>query len=95
MLFLDDDVVVQRDLTPLWSINLHGKVNGAMVICEVRFHHLSKYLNSSKFFPNGFDGNACAWMSGLNIIDLNVALSLFDSKIGIIFRGDLGHCLQV
>lgn len=70
VLFLDDDVVVQRDLTPLWSVNLHGKVNGAMEICEVRFHHLRKYLNSSKLFPNGFDGNACAWMSGLNIIDL-------------------------
>ncbi|EFH58323.1 GAUT2/LGT2 [Arabidopsis lyrata subsp. lyrata] len=27
ILFLDDDVVVQKDLTPLWSIDLKGKVN--------------------------------------------------------------------
>ena len=70
MLFLDDDVVVQRDLTPLRSIDVNGKVIGAMEICEVRFHHLRKYLNTSKLFVNGFDGNECAWMSGMNIIDL-------------------------
>ncbi|CDY56870.1 BnaC04g52090D [Brassica napus] len=29
VLFLDDDVVVQKDLTPLWSVDLKGKVNGA------------------------------------------------------------------
>ncbi|CAA0377288.1 unnamed protein product [Arabidopsis thaliana] len=27
ILFVDDDVVVQKDLTPLWSIDLKGKVN--------------------------------------------------------------------
>eukprot|EP01018_Ginkgo_biloba_P004528 Gb_39838 [translate_table: standard] len=70
VLFLDDDVVVQRDLTPLWSIDLQGKVNGAVEICEVRLHHLKKYLSASKFFSNGFDGSLCAWMSGMNIIDL-------------------------
>ncbi|KAH9309080.1 hypothetical protein KI387_036991, partial [Taxus chinensis] len=70
VLLLDEDVVVQRDLTPLWSIDLQGKVNGAVEDCEVRFHHLGKYLNSSKFFPTGFDGNMCTWMSGMNIIDL-------------------------
>ncbi|XP_057838765.2 probable galacturonosyltransferase 7 isoform X1 [Cryptomeria japonica] len=70
VLLLDEDVVVQRDLTPLWSIDLQGKVNGAVEDCEVRFHHLRKYLNSSKFFVTGFDGNQCTWMSGMNILDL-------------------------
>ncbi|RLM66650.1 putative galacturonosyltransferase 4 isoform X6 [Panicum miliaceum] len=28
MVFLDDDIVVKKDLTGLWSINMKGKVNG-------------------------------------------------------------------
>ncbi|KAJ6830771.1 putative galacturonosyltransferase 13 [Iris pallida] len=28
VVFLDDDVVIQRDLSPLWDIDLEGKVNG-------------------------------------------------------------------
>ncbi|WOK99659.1 galacturonosyltransferase 14 [Canna indica] len=34
VVFLDDDVVVQRDLSPLWEINLSGKVNGAVETCR-------------------------------------------------------------
>ncbi|KAG0481974.1 hypothetical protein HPP92_010058 [Vanilla planifolia] len=34
VVFLDDDVVVQRDLIPLWNIDLSGKVNGAVETCE-------------------------------------------------------------
>nr|GEY65921.1 probable galacturonosyltransferase 9 [Tanacetum cinerariifolium] len=30
ILFLDDDVVVQKDLTALWRVELDGKVNGAV-----------------------------------------------------------------
>ena len=30
ILFLDDDIVVQKDLTASWSVNLHGKMNGAV-----------------------------------------------------------------
>ncbi|CAH9139261.1 unnamed protein product [Cuscuta epithymum] len=30
VVFLDDDVVIQRDLSPLWDIELKGKVNGAV-----------------------------------------------------------------
>ncbi|KAL6954710.1 putative galacturonosyltransferase 14 [Sarracenia purpurea var. burkii] len=33
VVFLDDDVVVQRDLSPLWKIDLGGKVNGAVETC--------------------------------------------------------------
>lgn len=30
ILFLDDDIVVQRDLTDLWKIDMDGKVNGGV-----------------------------------------------------------------
>lgn len=65
VVILDDDVVVQQDLSALWSINMEGKVNGAMEFCAVRLGHLKGYLGEK-----GVDGNSCAWMSGLNIIDL-------------------------
>ncbi|GAU16509.1 hypothetical protein TSUD_167400 [Trifolium subterraneum] len=29
VVFLDDDVVIQRDLSPLWEIDIEGKENGA------------------------------------------------------------------
>ncbi|CAN8284855.1 unnamed protein product [Cochlearia groenlandica] len=61
---LDDDVVVQRDLSPIWDIDLEGKVNGAVMSCFVRLGQI-KSLNRGKF-----DSNACLWMSGLNVIDL-------------------------
>ncbi|KAG9134212.1 hypothetical protein Leryth_025124 [Lithospermum erythrorhizon] len=34
VVFLDDDVVIQRDLSPLWDIDLNGKVNGAVETCR-------------------------------------------------------------
>lgn len=62
---LDDDVVVQQDLSGLWNLNMEGKVVGAMQYCKVRLGQLKNYLGESSF-----DGNSCAWMSGLNIVDL-------------------------
>lgn len=62
---LDDDIVVQRDLSALWSIDMNGKVNGAVQICTVRLSELKGYLGE-----NNHGGNSCAWMSGLNIVDL-------------------------
>ncbi|KAE8665845.1 Polygalacturonate 4-alpha-galacturonosyltransferase [Hibiscus syriacus] len=47
ILFLDDDVVVQKDLTGLWSVDLQGKVNGAVETCGQSFHRFDKYLNFS------------------------------------------------
>ncbi|XP_004305055.1 PREDICTED: probable galacturonosyltransferase 7-like [Fragaria vesca subsp. vesca] len=58
---LDEDVVVQQDLSALWSLNMEGKVNAAVQLCSVK---LSNLLKSS------FDKTSCAWMSGLNVIDL-------------------------
>ncbi|GAV78406.1 Glyco_transf_8 domain-containing protein, partial [Cephalotus follicularis] len=65
VLVLDDDVVVQRDLSALWSLKMGGKVNGAVQSCSVRLGQLKSYLGETSF-----DKSSCAWMSGLNIIDL-------------------------
>ncbi|KAF5732985.1 hypothetical protein HS088_TW17G00519 [Tripterygium wilfordii] len=71
ILFLDDDIVVQKDLTRLWSVNLHGKVNGAVETCGESFHRFDKYLNfSNPLIARNFDPNACGWAYGMNIFDL-------------------------
>ena len=71
ILFLDDDIVVQKDLTGLWEVDLNGNVNGAVETCGESFHRFDKYLNFSN--PNisqNFDPNACGWAYGMNIFDL-------------------------
>ncbi|XP_030474392.2 polygalacturonate 4-alpha-galacturonosyltransferase [Syzygium oleosum] len=71
ILFLDDDIVVQKDLTGLWSVNLHGKVNGAVETCGQSFHRFDKYLNfSNPHIARNFDPNACGWAYGMNMFDL-------------------------
>ncbi|GAB2244954.1 hypothetical protein Droror1_Dr00000447 [Drosera rotundifolia] len=71
ILFLDDDIVVQKDLTPLWLVDLHGKVNGAVETCGESFHRFDKYLNfSNPHIARNFDPNACGWAYGMNIFDL-------------------------
>ncbi|XP_059296781.1 probable galacturonosyltransferase 7 [Lycium ferocissimum] len=62
---LDDDIIVQRDLSVLWGINMDGKVNGAVQCCSVRLIQLRKLFADKKL-----DETSCAWMSGLNVIDL-------------------------
>lgn len=62
---LDDDVVVQQDLSALWSLDMRGKVTGAVQICSVTLSQLRSYLGESSFHKN-----SCSWMSGLNVIDL-------------------------
>ncbi|KAL6546167.1 hypothetical protein OROGR_010041 [Orobanche gracilis] len=71
ILFLDDDNVVQKDLTPLWSVDLQGMVNGAVETCKESFHRFDKYLNfSNPKISANFDPNACGWAFGMNIFDL-------------------------
>ncbi|XP_010272612.1 PREDICTED: polygalacturonate 4-alpha-galacturonosyltransferase-like [Nelumbo nucifera] len=71
ILFLDDDIVVQKDLTGLWSVDLHGKVNGAVETCGESFHRFDKYLNfSNPHIARNFNPNACGWAYGMNIFDL-------------------------
>ncbi|XP_042427219.1 probable galacturonosyltransferase 7 [Zingiber officinale] len=65
VIVLDDDVVVQRDLSSLWNLNLEGKVNAAVESCRLRLGQLKMHLGK-----NSYDPNSCIWMSGLNVIDL-------------------------
>ncbi|KAK7331191.1 hypothetical protein VNO77_25409 [Canavalia gladiata] len=71
VLFLDDDIVVQKDLTDLWSINLKGNVNGAVETCGESFHRFDRYLNfSNPLIAKNFDPHACGWAYGMNVFDL-------------------------
>ncbi|CAO2815752.1 unnamed protein product [Amaranthus hypochondriacus] len=71
VLFLDDDIVVQKDLTPLWSIDMKGMVIGAVETCKESFHRFDKYLNfSNPLISENFDPNACGWAFGMNMFDL-------------------------
>lgn len=71
ILFLDDDIVVQKDLTPLWSIDMKGMVNGAVETCKESFHRFDTYLNfSNPKISENFDPHACGWAFGMNIFDL-------------------------
>ena len=70
ILFLDDDIVVQKDLTPLWSLDLHGKVNGSVETCGESFRWFDKYLNFSNLhIARHFDPNVCGWAYGMNEFD--------------------------
>ncbi|XP_072985913.1 probable galacturonosyltransferase 7 isoform X2 [Typha latifolia] len=64
VVILDDDVVVQNDLSTLWNLDLGEKVNGAVKFCGVKLDQLRMYLGK-----NFYDAKSCAWMSGLNIVN--------------------------
>ncbi|KAL6894910.1 hypothetical protein ACP4OV_007530 [Aristida adscensionis] len=71
MVFLDDDIVVKKDLTGLWSINMKGKVNGAVETCGESFHRFDRYLNfSNPIIAKNFHPHACGWAFGMNVFDL-------------------------
>ncbi|XP_010267797.1 PREDICTED: probable galacturonosyltransferase 12 [Nelumbo nucifera] len=76
VVFLDDDIVVQTDLSPLWDIHMKGKVNGAVETCRgddkfVMSKRLKSYLNfSHPLISENFDPSECAWAYGMNIFDL-------------------------
>jgi len=76
VVFLDDDVVIQRDLSPLWEIDLEGKVNGAVETCRgeddwVMSKHFRNYFNfSHPLIARNLDPDECAWAYGMNIFDL-------------------------
>nr|DAD31536.1 TPA_asm: hypothetical protein HUJ06_010387 [Nelumbo nucifera] len=71
VVFLDDDIVVQKDLTPLFSLDLHGNVNGAVETCLEAFHRYYKYFNfSNPLISSKFDPQACGWAFGMNVFDL-------------------------
>ncbi|XP_042519662.1 probable galacturonosyltransferase 12 isoform X2 [Macadamia integrifolia] len=76
VVFLDDDIVIQTDLSPLWDIDMRGKVNGAVQTCLgddkfVMSKRLKNYLNfSHPLISENFDPNECAWAYGMNIFNL-------------------------
>ncbi|KAD4584383.1 hypothetical protein E3N88_21984 [Mikania micrantha] len=72
ILFLDDDIIVQKDLTGLWKIDMDGKVNGAVETCFGSFHRYSQYMNfSHPLIKEKFNPKACAWAYGMNFFDLD------------------------
>ncbi|CAI0388302.1 unnamed protein product [Linum tenue] len=77
VVFLDDDVVIQRDLSPLWDIDLKGKVNGAVETCRgedewVMSKRFKNYFNfSHPLIANNLDSEECAWAYGMNVFDLH------------------------
>lgn len=74
IVLFDHDVVVQRDLTELWNVNMMGKVNGAVETCqegEGSFRRMDMFINfSDPFVAERFDPNRCAWAFGMNLFDL-------------------------
>ncbi|XP_039053560.1 probable galacturonosyltransferase 15 isoform X2 [Hibiscus syriacus] len=76
IVFLDDDVVVQHDISSLWRLDLNGKVVGAVVdswcgdnCCPGRKY--KDYLNfSHPTISSNLDQDRCAWLSGMNVFDL-------------------------
>ncbi|KAJ3677565.1 hypothetical protein LUZ60_003289 [Juncus effusus] len=71
ILFLDDDVAVQKDLSALWKLDLKGKVIGVVETCGASFHRFDKYLNfSNELISKNFDPHACGWAFGMNLFDL-------------------------
>lgn len=77
VVFLDDDVVIQRDLSPLWEVDLGGKVNGAVETCKgedswVMSKRFRNYFNfSHPLVAKSLDPNECAWAYGMNVFDLH------------------------
>lgn len=76
VVFLDDDIVIQTDLSPLWDIDMKGKVNGAVETCRgkdkfVMSKRFKSYLNfSHPLIAKNFNPDECAWAYGMNIFDL-------------------------
>lgn len=76
IVFLDDDIVIQTDLSPLWDIDMNGKVNGAVETCRggdkfVMSKKFKSYLNfSHPLISSNFNPNECAWAYGMNVFDL-------------------------
>ncbi|KAM7268503.1 hypothetical protein ACFE04_010669 [Oxalis oulophora] len=74
IVFLDDDVVVQKDMSGLFSIDLNGKVNGAVETCMEKFNRYRLgYTNTDphlieKGVVLHYNGNLKPWLKiGLEI----------------------------
>lgn len=73
ILLLDDDVVVQKDLTHLFEMDMEGNVNAAVETCTESFNHYSHHMNfSHPLIKKKFDPETCAWAYGMNMFDLDM-----------------------
>ncbi|XP_010414251.1 PREDICTED: probable galacturonosyltransferase 5 [Camelina sativa] len=74
IVLFDHDVVVQRDLSRLWSLDMKGKVVGAVETClegEPAFQSMDTVINfSDAWVAQKFDPKACTWAFGMNLFDL-------------------------
>ncbi|KAJ8627094.1 hypothetical protein MRB53_020401 [Persea americana] len=73
VVLLDHDVVVQRDLSGLWSVDMKGKVNGAVETFEdgETSNQMDMFVNiSDSTLAKMFDVNARTWAFGMNLFDL-------------------------
>ncbi|KAF6174128.1 hypothetical protein GIB67_003767 [Kingdonia uniflora] len=74
IVLLDHDVVVQKDLRGLWSVNMRGKVNGAVETCQeddLSYRQMDMLINfSDPLMVKKFDVKTCTWAFGVNIFDL-------------------------
>ncbi|KAK2970183.1 hypothetical protein RJ640_019651, partial [Escallonia rubra] len=74
IVLLDHDVIVQRDLSGLWSVDMKDKVNGAVETCredEPSFRRMNMLINFSEpMVARRFDVKACSWAFGMNVFDL-------------------------
>lgn len=76
IVFLDDDTVVQHDLSSLWELDLNGKVVGAAFdsscgddCCPGRKY--KDYFNfTSPIISSMLDYDRCGWLYGMNVFDL-------------------------
>ena len=75
ILFLDHDVVVQKDLSGLFMINMKDKVNGAVETChkgESSYRQMDMFINfSDPWVARNVDANSCTWAFGMNLFDLS------------------------
>ncbi|KAL1187993.1 putative galacturonosyltransferase 5 [Cardamine amara subsp. amara] len=74
IILFDHDVVVQRDISSLWSLDMKGKVVGAVETClegEPSFCSMDTFINfSDPWISQKFDPKACTWAFGMNLFDL-------------------------
>ncbi|KAH7276756.1 hypothetical protein KP509_39G020500 [Ceratopteris richardii] len=72
VVLLEDDVVVQKDLTPLFLMDMEGKVNAAVETCSAFNQHYGNFMNfSHPLIQEKFDPDSCAWAYGVNVFDLD------------------------
>lgn len=73
IVFLDHDVVVQKDITSLWQVDMKGKINGAVQTCEGGISHrrMDLLINfSDPWVAETFNADSCTWSFGMNLFNL-------------------------